>query len=228
MSGLVLYVVVASFGAAVGIGELVARYRDAPEQAILTFPALLYIGINAAAACAALYIIEVNNWTFGAPDDQAAPIRQALVAGFGAMAFFRSALFTVRVGDNDIQVGPSAFLTIIMSAADRAVDRERAESRARAVGRIMKDVSFAKAEDALTSNCLALMQNLSSDDITQINQALEGIATSGTSDQVKSLNLGLLLMNFVGEDVLDEAVKALGDQIKADKVADTSATPTQS
>ena len=129
------------------------------------------------------------------------------------MAFFRSSLFTVRVGDSDVQIGPSAFLLIILNAADRAVDRSRAESRTDDVGKIMGKVSFVKAQAALSSHCFALMQNLSKEEVDQITQALIDIAGSKTKDKVKSLNLGLLLMNYVGADVLRAAVKSLGDQI---------------
>lgn len=208
------YLAVAFFGGAVGSGELVARYRDAPASALLTRPAMTYIAINAATACAALWIILDNNWTFG--EGEGALSRQVLVAGFGAMAFFRSALFTVRVGDNDVQVGPSAFLQIILGAADRAVDRSRAEHRTAAVREIMGRVSFEKAQEALTSHCFALMQNLSGDEVAQIAQTLEDIGGSNVTDEVKSLNLGLLLMNYVGDDVLRAAVAALGDQIIRD------------
>ena len=44
------YVLVGALGAAVAIGELVSHYRDAPMRALATFPALLYIGINAGAS----------------------------------------------------------------------------------------------------------------------------------------------------------------------------------
>lgn len=45
------------------------------------------------------------------------------MAGVSAMAFFRSSLFVVRAGDRDVGVGPSGFLQIFLTAADRAVDR---------------------------------------------------------------------------------------------------------
>ena len=77
----------------------------------------------------------------------------------------------------------------------------------------MGPVSFEKAQDALTPHCLALMQNLSKEEVDQIEEAVAGIADSPTIDQVKALNLGLLLMNYVGPDVLRKAVRTLGDQI---------------
>jgi hypothetical protein len=44
---------VAALGAAVGASELVSRYKDDPGAAIKSWPAFVYIAINAAASVAA-------------------------------------------------------------------------------------------------------------------------------------------------------------------------------
>lgn len=207
------YAAVFAFGTLVGVAELVARYRDAPLSAVTTGAAVVYILINAIAAGFALWLIEVNGWTFGGTAPAAVAAAQVLVAGFGAIAFFRSSLFTLRVGDSDVQIGPSAFLNIILNAADRSVDRARAEARAKAVSEIMAEVSFAKAKDALTTYCLALMQNVPADEADRLGEAVKSLANAAMSEDVKTLNLGLLLMTLVGEEVLRTAVENLGDKI---------------
>ena len=75
------------------------------------------------------------------------------------MAFFRTSIFVVHAGDRDVAVGPSGFPQIFLSAADRAVDRLLAAVRSDSVGKIMKDVDYAKAVQALPPCCLALMQS---------------------------------------------------------------------
>ena len=122
------YVLVGALGAAVAIGELVSHYRDAPMRALATFPALLYIGINAGASLGALALIRAFDWKFGMNGTSSdADVRwtQTLVAGFGALAFFRSSLFIANIGGQDIGIGPSAFLQSVLDAADRGVDRAR-------------------------------------------------------------------------------------------------------
>lgn len=52
------YAVCAALGALVGAIELVARYRDAPQRAIVTVPGILHIAINAAAAGLALWLLR--------------------------------------------------------------------------------------------------------------------------------------------------------------------------
>jgi hypothetical protein len=136
------------FGGAVGMAELVSRYRDAPVRAIASLPAVLYIALNAAASLAAFGLIQVFDFRFGVTGADAGQKLlwvQALVASFGAMAAFRSSLFTVRVGDQDVGVGPQGLLQIILDAADRGVDRERAAGRAAEVATAMKDLSFQRA-----------------------------------------------------------------------------------
>jgi hypothetical protein len=92
-------IVVGGIGAFVGTGELISRYRDAPARALRCPPALLYIAVNSAAACAAYGLVDAFDLTFGAAPGSPTRWTRVLVAGFGAMALFRSSLFTVRVGE---------------------------------------------------------------------------------------------------------------------------------
>jgi hypothetical protein len=203
------WAVVAALGAIVGASELVSRYRDAPETALRTWPAIFYIGLNAAASLGALGLIAANGWF------TQSRWTRILIAGVSAMAFFRTSLFVVRAGDRDVGVGPSGFLQIFLGAADRSVDRIRAGARSDAVGDVMKGVDYTKAFAALPPYCLALMQSLSAEDQQQLALALEKLNQSSADSGIKVRLLGLELINVVGVDVLTTAVKSLGDQIKA-------------
>ena len=131
------------------------------------------------------------------------------------MAFFRASLFIVRAGDRDVGVGPSGFLQIFLTAADRDVDRKRATARSDAVAQAMRGVDFDKAKKALPPYCLGLMQNVSPEDQQTLNQAIEALDKSDAPPAVKALLLGIELMNVVGVDVLTTAVNSLGDQIRS-------------
>jgi hypothetical protein len=211
------YFLVAILGSAVAVGELVSRYRDAPMRALATPPALAYIAINAGASLGALALIRAFDWKFGvsgSSGDPAVRWTQTLIAGFGALAFFRSSLFIVKVGDQDIGMGPIAFLQSALGAADRGIDRERASNRSRVVGTVMTDLSFDKAYQSLPAFSLALMQNLPADRQAELGRQVDALRAAAMPDQAKLLNLGLLLMNEVGPDVLGSAVTGLGDSIK--------------
>jgi hypothetical protein len=216
----VLYLGAFALGSLVGFAELISRYRDEPFRAVTSPASAAYLLTNGGASCVALYIIKAAGWKFGAatlPDASPAlvPLWQVLVAGFAAAAFFRSSFFVVRLGDKDVQVGPGAVLQIITGAMDRAVDRNRAAKRAEAVAKLMDGIDFELASEALPAHCLALMQNLSAEDVSKIGEAVKRLKEpSAIPHEVKALNLGLLLMNSVGEDVLRSAIESIGDKIK--------------
>lgn len=207
------WVVVAVLGALVGVADIIGRYRDAPWRSLLNWSAALYLGINIAASLFALVLIHAFGWDFGLSGD-AAEWMQVLVAGVGAVSFLRSSFYSVRIGDEDVQVGPGNLLKVILDAADRDVDRARAAERALTVNRIMRNVSFTKAQQALPAFCFALVQNLSPEDQQASAAELAALANASMPDEVRARLLGLALINVVGEGVLLEAVSALGDEIR--------------
>ena len=200
---------VAALGGVIDASELVSRYKDAPEAAIKSWPAILYIGINSLASVGALALMHVNGWFGGTR------WTQILMAGVSAMAFFRTSLFVVRAGDRDVGVGPSGFLQIFLGAADRSVDRKRAEVRSGAVAEVMTGVDFAKARRALPSYCLTLMQNVPQEEQQVLERALEALDNQSAEQSLKALLLELELINVVGVDVLRTAVKSLGGEIRS-------------
>jgi hypothetical protein len=201
---------------------LIGRYRDKPTAAVTTLPGLLYIVINGFVSLAAFWLLltrQLGSFVTG-PTGPTGPtgapatmLYTVLLAGFGSMAFFRTSLFSVRVRDTDVAVGPAVVFQVLLRAADRACDRERAGPRAKSVKAIMQGVNFSKAKVQLPFHCLALMQNVSADEASQMNQAVAAIESAMLSDEVKSYNLGLLLMLYVGEDVLREGVAVLRNVI---------------
>jgi hypothetical protein len=209
------YVVVALLGALVGGGELTARYRDAPARALANLPAFGYVALNMAASLGALAFIHVYGWTFGLTTaGDALRWTQVLVAGTGAMALFRSSLFTAHVGDRDVGVGPSSFLQIFRDATDRAVDRDRAKARSDKVTDIMKEIPYAKASAGLPTYCLALMQNVPNDEQVALTKSLALLDQAAIDEAIKVRILGLQLMNVVGTTVLTAAVASLNDEMK--------------
>lgn len=205
------YLIAFLIGALVAVGELVSRYKDDPVRAVYSVPAGVYVAVNGLASAGALALIHIFNWNFGATDGQIRII-QVLVAGFGAIALFRTSLFNVTVTDQVIGVGPSVLLNVILTAADRAVDRRRALDRSQKVAEIMKDVSFEKSADSIRLFCFGLMQNAlpaEKDAIVTTISNLRDPLNNSVPDQVKSYIFGLSLLGLVGEKVLRDSVRQL-------------------
>lgn len=207
---LISYAAVSLIGAMVGATELMSRYPDSPFRAVRNLSGFFYTLLNAIGAVLALYFIQRFNWDFGLTSmmtEVQVELTQTMAAAFGAMSILRSSLFNVRVGDHDLAVGPAAVLQVLLSATDRQVDRMRAEQRSEAIKKAMAGIdSYAQIKIALPTHCMALMQNVSADEEKQIRQVADNIEKLEIADCLKVLNLGLVLMNIVGDGVLKTAV----------------------
>lgn len=215
-SSLMAYVLVGLIGGSVGFCELLARYRDEPKKATRNVAAFLYVAVNVVAALLALLLIDVfrpNLVENTAPSVQGEAAK-ILLAGLGAMAFFRTSLFNLKVADREIPVGPGLILQVLLDVTDRAVDRGRATPRALAVSKCMEGVDFEKAKLSLPAYCFALMQNVSDSEQSAVGQQITALDATAISPNIKSQLLGLLMLNIVGEDVLAAAIEALGEDIR--------------
>lgn len=220
---IIAYLFVFSLGGSVGAAELVSRYRDNPVRALLTAPAIFYMSLNAFGSVAALYLIWLFHDKLGFKDsgnvswaDDAGNIVQAvMIAGFSSLLFFRTSLFKFRVGNADLPIGPSIVLDALLGAADRAVDRVMANPRAELVQNLMSSISFDKAVVMLPGLCVALMQNLSSEESQRIAGVVNRLrADKETPNKIKTFNLGLELLTVVGENVLKTAVQGLNTDLQ--------------
>jgi hypothetical protein len=210
------WVVVFALGASFGVGELLTRYRDAPARALLTGSGGVYIIVNGFASVLALALARTFGWLTSAPG--VPPLdsefwTQLLASGFGAMAILRSALFIVKSGGDDVPVGPSAFMQSLLDAADRGVDRRRAQERAIAAAKLLQRLDPAKTIAVLPEAFFALMQNLSPDNREEIRTRVQSITQLKVPPRVRLLCFGALAMTYVGEDVLRAAIGALEPDI---------------
>lgn len=205
----------AALGAVVGLTELITRYRDQPSALLRSISFWIYLAMNAAASAGALALMRVFAWDFGIQDPPALAVTQVLVAGLAAMTLFRSSLFNLRIGADDVAIGPNAVLTSLLNVVDRAVDRRRAADRSKSIVAIMSEVSFGKAKIALPAYCLQLMQNVPREEQEKLRTAVEALGRADMDEDLKSLKLGLLLTNTVGPGVLTAAVRDLGRKIRA-------------
>jgi hypothetical protein len=144
------FVAVAVVGGLVGISELVSRYRDEPTKALFTMPALLYVALNASAAILALGLGSGLVTDPGEPGLLGVNWSLVLGCGISAMAILRSALFVVRTDGKDLQVGLGSLVQTLLDAADRSLDRLRAEERAWTVAKLMEHLMSCETAPDVT------------------------------------------------------------------------------
>lgn len=198
---------------AVGFAELMGRYKDDPLRLLGADPTVAYVGLNVAAGIAALALVQA----FGV-FDVSRPNREifeVLLAGFGAIAFFRSSLFTARIGNADIGIGPSVVLASLLDSSERMINRSQARNRADDAELIMRGIDFSKAYIALPLMCFTIYERLSDDEQKQAQKLIADLKSSpALSDEQRSIILGVYLIRIVGHDVLARAVAALGPSIR--------------
>jgi hypothetical protein len=210
------YVIVSLLGVAIGSSELLARYSDAPWATLKQKPSLFYLALNAFAAFLALFLMRTFGWADCGDDPctLAKTTQHVLAAGLGGMAVLRASVMTLKVQGEDVGVGPAALIQIYLNVADRATDRSRAQKRADSIATLMGPISFAKALTALPAACFSLMQNVSAEEQTVVSNQVKGRENADIPHSIKSILLGLSLLDIVGHSALESAIKLLGEEIK--------------
>ena len=211
MSLLIGIVAVCVVAGAVAAAELGSRFRDEPGRVLRSRPGLLYIAINCVTSAAVLGVAVALDWRFGVPED--APedellLVQVLVAGLGSAVLLRSALLTVRVGETDIGVGPSAAVTALLGMVERATDRRRAQDRLRVLDHLTEQLSFARDFPVLielSSYSLQTLELAEADALGDLAASLE--KNSGLSDADRLDRFALALLNITGETTLRSVAK---------------------
>jgi hypothetical protein len=202
----------ALIGGAIGLAELVARYRDKPVAALLSPGGLLFVFVNASASIVALIAVTASGWTFGLPPTTppaSLMIVRVIAAGIGSAAILRMSFAPAqsRSGGN----GPVAVLNGILRIADGELERKRALSRLS--HNDLSGLSFERDHAALAELCCHLMREF---DLAEA-QRLGGLAAelSGRDDLTDADKLdcwGLELTRLVGERALRQAARRLRDR----------------
>ena len=214
------YLLVFLFGCAVGAAELVSRHSDHRWGALKTGPSAAYLALNGVLSLSALLVIHYARPAWlgysGTGDDPPNLLWVVLPAGFGAAAFFRSAIFKLKTNDGDMAVGPAIIFDVFLNSIDESVDRIIGVQRVREVSEIMKDVDFDKACKSLPTLSFSTLRRLSDDAqrqfAFQVDQLIKNQA--GLNEKAKTLSLALSIMNLTGKPILTECVSQLGDTIK--------------
>lgn len=210
MSTTVAHALALAFGALTGMSEIMLRYRDEPLRATVTRYGLSYLALNGLIATSALFILmHYEDGVFpGLKNDL---FMKAIVAGFGAMAVFRSKLFTYRAEDGrEFPVGPIIVLDTVLKVLDRKIDRQRSSERQRLVFEQLKDITaYDFAANYLVVSLLSY-QNLTTDEKAVIANAVkEYREQTQWPTQLKSMALGFAFLTIAGEENFAEVVKNL-------------------
>ncbi|QKW33043.1 hypothetical protein HUT06_02495 [Actinomadura sp. NAK00032] len=202
----------ALIGGAIGLAELVARYRDKPVSAALSPGGLLFVFVNASASIVALIAITAAGWTFGLPDTTplaSIMVVRVIAAGLGSAAVLRMSFAPAQ--SQAAGTGPVSLLNGILRLTDGELERKRALSRLS--HNDLSGLSFERDHAALAELCCHLMREF---DLAEA-QRLGGLAAELSSrddltDADKLDCWGLELTRLVGERALRQAARRLRDR----------------
>ncbi len=197
-----LYFYAFLLGMTTAFGEIIGKFSDEPIKSLRTPHALFYHLLNGSISAFALFTMK----TFGQkPVNNQDKLELVLIAGLGAMFVMRSKLFNLKVGGQDVALGPEQLINIFFSFMEDAIDRVRAQSRIDFLRKLrLNEIHF----DRLDEYCLSMLrsaQALSLEEIIKCRENIDQIRTREFRDpSLRSLELGFLMLNRMGEDFVSK------------------------
>ena len=187
------------FGALVGASEIMSRYRDEPFRAIFSPPGRVYLLLNGLLS-AASYLLLLKYRATILPALSTDNLMTSIVAGFGAMMFLRSKLFSFRTeGGESFSVGPDAVLSTFLNSVNRRVDRFLSYIRQEIV--YNEATTILKPEDApnFLAMYLTAYQNIPDDEKKVLAEDIQAVLNrADLNDTLKLMAISFGFMNIGG------------------------------
>lgn len=189
----------------VGLGtslvELLSRYRDEPIKVIATSHfAWVYLLLNGFLALGAHAMLLDSSLV-----DVETEVRRAglaVASGLGAAVILRSRVFTARLGDEQVSIGPGYVVDQLLGIIDAQIDRRRALQRVQIVVELMKGKDFDGSRIHSSTMITGSRQNLSLQEQKDLANQIREVVDRKIPDQEKSYALGFILLDFMGEEFL--------------------------
>src|SRR5205085_12136998 len=116
-----LYFYAFMLGMTTAFAEIIGKFSDEPIKSLRTPHALFYHLLNGAISAFALFVLK----TFGTepPANSQDKLKLVLIAGLGAMFVMRSKLFNLKIGGQDVALGPEQLINVFFNFMEDAIDR---------------------------------------------------------------------------------------------------------
>lgn len=195
-------------GMGTALVELLSRYRDEPIKVIATSEfAWLYLLLNGGMALGAHAILLDSDIT--TIDSNVSRATLAMGSGLSAALVLRARVFTARLGDEQVSIGPGYIVDQLLNIIDAQIDRRRALQRVSIVVDVMDGKEFDGSRIHASTMILGSRQNLSLQDQKDLANQIREVEVRKISDQEKSYALGFILLDFMGEGFLKAVAEKL-------------------
>ena len=195
----ILYFYAFMLGMLTAFAEIIGKFSDEPIKSLRTPHALFYHLLNGAISALALFMLK----TYGMlPTSNQEKLELVLLAGLGSMLVMRSKLLNLKVGGQDVALGPEQIINVFFRFMESEIDRIRAQSRIEFVRERLYNVDFEKVHD-YSVTMLRAAQALDTQE--KCKEAIQTLKAEQFGDkQMKSYALGFLLLNRMGENFVDK------------------------
>lgn len=197
-------------GMGTSLVELFSRYRDEPLKVIATSQfAWIYLLLNGLMALGA-HAVLLDSY-FSTVDSVTSRGGVAVFSGLGAALILRSRVFTARVGDEPVSIGPGYVVDQLLNIVDAQIDRRRALQRVSIVVSVMDGKDFDGSRMHAQTMITGSRQNLSLQEQKVLANQIREVVDRKIPDQEKSYALGFILLDFMGEEFLEAVAAKLPD-----------------
>ncbi|MDD4032130.1 MAG: hypothetical protein PHS48_02665 [Bacteroidales bacterium] len=198
-----LYAITFFVGCISALAELLSRYSRI-GQIFKFISSWVYLTINGSAAALAFWFISENNLNFGAITET--EVGRIILAGTSSMVILRSSFASIRNGNKNFEAGLASITNVFLRNADRVLDRKRSIEDFKEIQEIMEKINFNKAKIDLPLLCLSTMKNVTLEEQQILANDIIKLSQDAKNDKTKSTNLGVLISNITGIDLLKEVV----------------------
>ncbi|HEV2800576.1 MAG TPA: gamma-glutamylcyclotransferase [Pyrinomonadaceae bacterium] len=194
-----LYFYAFMLGMLTAFAEIIGKFSDEPIKSLSTWHALFYHLLNGAISAFALFMLK----TYGTlPTSNQEKLELVILAGLGSMLVMRSKLLNLKIGGQDVALGPEQIINVFFRFMESEIDRIRAQTRIDFVRERLYNVDFDKVRD-YSVTMLRAAQALDTQE--KCKEAIKMLDTEQFGDkQMKSYALGFLLLNKMGENFVDK------------------------
>lgn len=188
-------------GALNAFTEIIAKFTDEPLKAFKTTQAFFYHLFNGAMSVFALHVLIL----LGPPaDTPMKEIQLVVIAGLGSMLIMRSKFFDVKVGDQEISVGPEQFVRLFLGFLETAIARARTPLRMDFVARTMHNIDC----DKVSAHCIAMLQANQRLEVRARKELVADIralcSATDQDKQIRSYRLGFVIVDAMGERFVEK------------------------
>lgn len=212
-------------GGAVGLAELLSRYRWSLGSILRLAAGWGYLLINGAVA--AFAYLAALDWGFGDTLHGKPEHWRVLLVSVGAMFLLRSSFAQVRFGSYDVGIGLVAILEVFSRRAERRLDQIIATKRWSSVNKACTNLSFRSTRAYWCAVADTTLASQNDDERAAFRATIEKIDEMPVDDDTKMHVLAMALWELLGDGLFETAANEASERFKNEVEADRAARGAQ-